>query len=1060
MRKIFTVFRLYSNLKKPLPYHVLILMLIGILSNSAYAQLLVKNSFDGTTACPTQGNSFTSASAINATATPLSRQTITCTTAGGVFNSTTLNNTATRSDNSYIEFSITANSGYSLNLTSLSFFRQASNTAPNSLIVSYSTDAANFNMTRVDMTTSTTPTSGTVLTWNFAAPITTVSGGTVTFRFYPFGTVRADGGGAAASATGTFRLDDVSLFGTIVSAADIPPTVASTSPANSAANVAPNTNISVTFSESVTAGASSFSLVGSSSGPHSFTLAGGPTSFTLNPDADFSDGETVTVTALAAQISDQDGTADNMAADYTFSFTVLPPVTLVKIHDIQGNGSTFNTSFSGTQSIEGIVTRKFLGSAKLNGFYVQEEDADADADPLTSEGIFIYDPAGLFTGNESDKVKITGTVAEFTSSASGNNSSLTQLSNLIAVVNLGPGTLPAPAVISLPVANVADLEPYEGMLVTLGAATGNLAVTEYFQLGQYGQIVVSATGPSDVSGTDARLDQYTQYNTPSVAGYATYLAEIAKRKIILDDGSSTSYPDPILFGRGGLPLSASNTLRGGDQIASITTVLDERFEGYRLQLNTGVNFLPTNARPTTPPTVGGSLKVASANVLNYFNGDGTGGGFPTARGANNQNELTRQRTKVLQNLYNSGADVIGLMEVENDGYGSASAIQDLVNGLNTLSGTTSYTFVNPGTSISTDAITVGMIYKLGSVSVAGGPASLSTSAAFTLVGRQPLAQTFKQTTTGAVFTVVVNHFKSKGSSSGGDGDADIADGQGASNGTRTRQAQDLADWLATNPTGTTDPDYLIIGDLNAYAKEDPITTLAAAGFGNLLPLTSYSYVFDGQVGSLDHALATSSLASQVSGAEKWHINADEPTVLDYNTENKTLAQQASLYSPDQFRSSDHDPILIGLNLVAPPTPDLTVVIHAGPSTRYGTSTFSVVGDVVELNSVSSNGTITVRINKDPKISLTFSGTATSVGGRAVQNSAWTFDDTSELDYYVLTTTQVVAAGNVLSFGIDGILTPGATSGTLSVVTQLAAGSGGEVKIINNSDADRIEYFQQ
>ena len=1045
--------------KKNVLHSLLTLLLVSVLTNAAFAQLLTTNSFTGAGACPTAGNVFSSTA--NAAATPLSRQGVICTSTANVFNSTTLNNTASRSDNSYIEFSITANNGYALNLTALSFFRQGSNTAPNSLIVSYSTDAANFNATRVDLGTAVTPSAGTSLTLTAPTAITTTSGGTVTFRFYPYGTARADGATTpAAASTGTFRLDDVSLYGSVVTTSDIAPIVTSTTPANSASNVAPNTTIGVTFSEAVTATTSSFSVAGSVSGVHTFTLAGGPTTFTINPDLDFTDGETVTVTALASQIADQDGSVDNLASDYSFSFSVLPTVTVVKIHDIQGSGSAFNPAFGGNQSIEGIVTRKFAGSTKLNGFFVQEEDTDADADPLTSEGIFVFDPAGLFTGNEGDKVKITGTIVEYTTTSGGNTSSLTELTNLVSVINEGASTLPTPTTVSLPVANVSDLEAYESMLVTMKAATDNLVVTEYFQLGLYGQVVLAATGASNQSGTDARLDQYTQYYTPSVTGYATYLAEIAKRKIILDDGSSVSNPNPIPFGRGGQPLSASNTLRGGDEVTSITTVLDERFEGYRLQSNTGVNFLPTNTRPTTPPALGGTLRVASANVLNFFNGNGTGvdgsaGGFPTARGASNLAEFTRQRAKVLQNLYGGGADIIGLMEVENDGYGATSAIQDLVNGLNTLAGTTSYTFVNPG-SISTDAITVAMIYKPGVVSPVGAPASLSTSAAFTAVGRQPLAQTFRQTSTGEVITVVVNHFKSKGSSSGGAGDADTGDGQSASNGTRTRQAQDLATWLATKPTGTADPDYLLLGDLNSYAKEDPITTLATAGYNNLLPTTSYSYVFDGFTGSLDHALATTSLATQVTGAEKWHINADEPTVLDYNTENKTAAQQASLYNADPFRSSDHDPVLIGLNLAT--SPDLTTVLYARPSTAYSTTSVTTVVDVMELNNISTSGQITIKISKDTQISFTYNSGATTVDGRPVQNSAWSFDDLADPDYYVLTSTQTITAGGQLSFGLNGVLTPGATTGTLTI-SSVVVNSGNDAKLTNNTDADKVEYFQ-
>ncbi|AFY32951.1 ExeM/NucH family extracellular endonuclease [Calothrix sp. PCC 7507] len=600
--------------------------------------------------------------------------------------------------------------------------------------------------------------------------------------------------------------------------------------------------------------------------------------------------------------------------------------TITKIHDIQGSGSTFNTGFGGTRTIEGIVVSAFLGSTKLNGFYVQEEDADADTNFSTSEAIFVFDSSGQFTGVAGDKVRVTGTVAEFTSTSSGVTSSLTQLSSVTSVVNLGASTLPTITNIQLPVTSVADLERYEGMLVNVSGGTGNLTVTEYFELGRFGQVVLAANGASNQPGTDGRLDQYTQFNAPSVSGNSAYLAEIAKRQIILDDGRNTQNPDPIIFARGGNPLSASNTLRGGDTVASITGVLDERFEGYRIQTSTGVNFTPANPRPTTVPDVGGTLKVASFNVLNYFNGNGTGGGFPTSRGAENLNEFNRQRDKTIAAIIGLNADVVGLIELENDGYGATSAIQDLVNGLNAVAGAGTYAFINPGTSLATDEITVGLIYKPGKVTPVGAAAAIPNgygSGSFDLVGRKPLAQTFQQISTGESFTAVVNHFKSKGSSSGGVGDADAGDGQGLSNGTRTRQAQDLAQWLATNPTNTTDPDYLILGDLNAYAKEDPLTTLQNAGYNNLLPNTSYSYVFDGQVGSLDHALGTSSLASQVTGAEKWHINADEPTVLDYNTNFKSAGQQTSLYNADAFRSSDHDPVVVGLdlysiNVIAPP----------------------------------------------------------------------------------------------------------------------------------------------
>jgi Secretion system C-terminal sorting domain/Family of unknown function (DUF5689) len=194
-----------------IPFWVLTFVLI---QTKAISQQLTINQFTGASACPTPDNTFSATA--NATMTPLTRSTIVCAAAANVFNSTTLNNTASRNDASYIEFSITANAASSLNLSSLSFFRQGSGTAPNSLIVSYSTDplADNFNTTRVDMATSTTgPSPGGILTWTFPSAITTPNGGKVTFRIYPFGIIRADLGTGAAATTGTFRVDDVTLFG-------------------------------------------------------------------------------------------------------------------------------------------------------------------------------------------------------------------------------------------------------------------------------------------------------------------------------------------------------------------------------------------------------------------------------------------------------------------------------------------------------------------------------------------------------------------------------------------------------------------------------------------------------------------------------------------------------------------------------------------------------------------------------------------------------------------------------------------------------------------------------
>lgn len=165
--------------------------------------------------------------------------------------------------------------------------------------------------------------------------------------------------------------------------------------------------------------------------------------------------------------------------------------------------------------------------------------------------------------------------------------------------------------------------------------------------------------------------------------------------------------------------------------------------------------------------------------------------------------------------------------------------------------------------------------------------------------------------------MVVNHFKSKGCGGATGADMDQADGQGCYNDRRTQQAAQLLGFINTVIVpGTGDSDVLIIGDLNAYALENPITALTGAGMTNLLSsylgTNTFSYIFDGQAGYLDHALVSGSMVSQVTGVTHWGINGDEPISLDYNEDFKTPGQIVSLYNADPYRSSDHSPVRIGL----------------------------------------------------------------------------------------------------------------------------------------------------
>jgi len=369
------------------------------------------------------------------------------------------------------------------------------------------------------------------------------------------------------------------------------------------------------------------------------------------------------------------------------------------------------------------------------------------------------------------------------------------------------------------------------------------------------------------------------------------------------------------------------------------------------------------------------LKVASFNVLNYFTTlDGNGAicgplSDQDCRGADNAEEFTRQRDKIIAAIAAIDADVVGLIEIEN--HPGDVPVADLVSGLNDVMGTDTYDYIATG-AIGTDAIRQAFIYKSATVSLVGDYAVLDDPSFTDPLGygeeksRPALAQTFMDNTTGGVFTVVVNHLKSKGSSCGpGDDDPE----QASCNLTRTLGAQALVNWLATDPTGSGDEDFLIIGDLNSYDKEDPIDALVAGGYTDLVRKyqgeNAYSYVFDGQLGYLDHALANDGLLDEVTGVTVWHINSDEPDLIDYDTTFKKDAQDA-IYAPDAYRSSDHDPVIIGLDVcdeIAPTFDKVSVTPNVlwPPNHQYVEVAATVVvsdnfdpNPTVELVSVESN----------------------------------------------------------------------------------------------------------
>jgi predicted extracellular nuclease len=589
------------------------------------------------------------------------------------------------------------------------------------------------------------------------------------------------------------------------------------------------------------------------------------------------------------------------------------------IHAVQGSGA--QSPLAGTQAIvEGIVVGDFqygsgTDTGDLGGFFLQEEDTQADVDPLTSEAIFVFDPNGTEV-QVGDQVRVGGTVTEFGSSGSN----MTELTNVIGLEVCASGaTLPAATQVTLPVTAVPDFERYEGMLVTFPQA---LTISEYFNFDRYNEVVLS----------DGRQFQPTAVADPGSAEAAAIAAANRLGRITLDDGRTDQNPVPLRHPDGD-PFTLEHRFRGGDTVQNVTGVIEDSHGLYRVQPTAGAEYIAQNPRPAAPADVGGRITAASFNVLNYFTtlDDGTHdicGPLQNqeCRGADTADELSRQRAKIVAALATMDADVVGLMEIENNPGDVPTA--DLVAGLNDALGAGTYAYVETG-AIGTDAIRVALIYKPASVSPVGEYAILDSNVDPRFDddrSRPALAQTFVENATGAEFTMVVNHLKSKGSDCGGAPDDDPE--QGNCNLTRTLAAQALVDWLATDPTGAGDVDALIMGDLNSYDHEDPITAIRAGAddttgtgddFTDLVRTyageEAYSYVYDGMLGYLDTALASPTIQSQVTGTTIWHINADEPDVLDYDTSFKPPAQDA-LYAPDPYRSSDHDPVIVGLDLLA------------------------------------------------------------------------------------------------------------------------------------------------
>ncbi|RFA13612.1 hypothetical protein B7R22_13240 [Subtercola boreus] len=612
----------------------------------------------------------------------------------------------------------------------------------------------------------------------------------------------------------------------------------------------------------------------------------------------------------------------------------------VSIATIQGTSAS--SPFVGSSvTTTGFVTAAYA-TGGLNGYFLQSAGTGGVVDPRThraSDGIFVYLAGTPLSARIGDYLQVSGLVSEF--------GGLTQLSppTAGAIVPLDPTgvTPPLPAATKYP-ATDSDRESLEGMLIQ---PAGDFTVTGLQSSAQYGQIELAAgTVPLAAPASVAAVGS---------AEYAATVSNNRARAVWLDDGATTSFtsaagsakPLPYLSGpvRVGAPVTFTHPV-----------VLDYRNSAWRFQPTTevtGANEATASparfgsTRTAAPTDVGGSIRLGTFNVLNFFptTGDERSGctyfsdraGSPVTvnnsdapgcgvRGAATRAHFLQQQSKIVSAILALGADIVSLEEIENSaklGMPRDHALGVLVDALNAADRRADWRFVPSPAAVPAladeDLIRTGFVYR-SSVAEPVGPTSILIGSAPFDNAREPDAQAFRPVyaTAEETFLVVSNHFKSKsGSEAKGD---NVDTGQGAFNGDRTRQALALLDFTKTVSRASGTDRVFLVGDFNALSHEDPVLAIMAAGFADLGAGTGKaSYSFSGESGSIDHIFASAEAQALVTGTDIWNINSVEAPVRQYSAAN---ANVSTFVNPkDPFRSSDHDPLVVGLALPqhTPPT---------------------------------------------------------------------------------------------------------------------------------------------
>ena len=442
-------------------------------------------------------------------------------------------------------------------------------------------------------------------------------------------------------------------------------------------------------------------------------------------------------------------------------------------------------------------------------------------------------------------------------------------------------TLTAQVVITLP-DDYDSLDSYVGKTVELRQRMYVVDNNDYLR---YGELTLASE----------RLMSPTDVALPGSADYFALVAHNRNCCICIDDGSKAQYPSPLPWA------SADGTLRTGSYTDCLKGRLTYEQWGRRWvyvitpERISDIQF-QHNSRPTTPESHTDEYDVTICGFnLEYYITDQ----FADNLGPSDAAQHERQHTKIAAALHAINADIYGLVEVQQ---GTAAA-QKIVDELNRNNNNCHYAYIHDGTAINGTWTRACFIYRDDILVPIRNQQVNDTGVRY-----RKKVQGFELKQNGERFIVMLGHFKAKSGNGTGD-NTDKGDGQGIYNGDRTREAAAMITLSRSCIDYYSDPDIVMIGDLNSYSLEDPIRTFTDAGYTNMIKHFggngAYSYRYHEAVGCLDHALVNESMMPQVAYCTSFHINADEPSGLEYDS---------PYYQPNMYRSSDHDPIVLDIKL--------------------------------------------------------------------------------------------------------------------------------------------------